>query len=134
MALRRQVVDFFRLDIFNQARHGAGVAQVTVMELEGRLVGMRIGVNVIQAAGVEGAGPANDAMDLVPLGQQQLGKIRTVLSRDTCNQRFLRHKKEPLASLTRSHNASQSACAQAPIVTKYTDLEDESNSNRSVSR
>src|ERR1051325_3643578 len=112
MALRREIIDLVRLDTSNQPRHGTRVAQVAVMKFEGRLVGVRIRVDVIQAAGVESTGPANDAVDLVSLGQQKLGKIRTVLSCDTCNQRFLRHRKEAQASLTRRRKASQSARAE----------------------
>src|SRR5690349_16850322 len=92
MALRCEIVDFLWLDIANQARHRAGVTQVTVMQFERRLVRVRVRINMLEAARVESAGPANDAMNLVALGEQQLGKIRAILPSNARNQRFLRHK------------------------------------------
>ena len=43
---------------------------------------------VADALEVLGAGPANDAMNLVALFQQQIGEVGAVLASDACNQCF----------------------------------------------
>jgi hypothetical protein len=72
-----------------QCRHNAGTAAL------GRRV-VRVPVDVVQAAGVEGARPTDDAMDFVAFGQQELGQacaecsrsIRAVLAGDAGDQCF----------------------------------------------
>jgi hypothetical protein len=57
-----------------QCRHNAGTAAL------GRRV-VRVPVDVVQAAGVEGAGAADDAMHLVAFGQEELGQACAERSR-----------------------------------------------------
>ena len=53
---------------------------------------MRVVVEVVDPVGVEQRGAPLDAMDLISLGQQELGQVRAVLSRDTGDERnFLGH-------------------------------------------
>ena len=51
-------------------------------------VGMRIMVDVIDAAGVEGAGPANNSVNFIAFVQQQLCQVGAVLAGDAGNERF----------------------------------------------
>jgi hypothetical protein len=62
------------------------------MEQETVFCGVGIGVYGIEAAGIERAGAADQAMHLITAGQQQFGQIRPVLARNACNQRFFGHK------------------------------------------
>ena len=57
------------------------------MEKELGLGVMEIGVDMIDPAGVKGRGPPYDPMHCVPLAEQQLGKVRPVLSCNSCYQR-----------------------------------------------
>jgi hypothetical protein len=49
---------------------------------------MRIAVEVIDAARVEGRSAADHAVDFVAFGEQELGEIRSVLTRDTGDEGF----------------------------------------------
>ncbi len=46
----------------------AGIRHIAVMEEKPRVRVMRVGIDVIDAFGVESAGPADEAMDFVPFG------------------------------------------------------------------
>ena len=87
--LSRQMVHFVGLRGIQYVAHARAFARVAVMETQSSAALMRIGVNPIQALGVEGGGSPHDAMDLIPLGQQQFRQERPVLPGDTGNQRFL---------------------------------------------
>jgi len=52
------------------------------------LEAVRIGINPIQPRRVERRGPADDAVHLVPLLEQQLCEVRTILTGDSGDQRF----------------------------------------------
>ena len=43
-------------------------------------------VHMIDATGVEAGSPSDKAVHLIPLAQQKLGKVRTILSGDTCDE------------------------------------------------
>ena len=92
MALRGQIVNLRRLHLAQQAAQPARVAQIAVMEEQPRLVGVRIGINLVEPAGVERARPADDAMHLVAFGQQQLRQIGTILSGNPRDKRALNHR------------------------------------------
>jgi hypothetical protein len=47
---------------------------------------------MVNAVRVKGTSTPNERVDLIPLGEQQLGQIRTVLARDTRYERTLWHK------------------------------------------
>ncbi len=53
------------------------------MQVELGLGKMRILIDVIDSVGVEGAGPADNSMDLVAFAEEQLSQITTVLACDT---------------------------------------------------
>ena len=71
VALRAQVVDFVRLRFLDDAREVAAVAQVAVVQLEVGVADVRVLVDVVNALGVERAGPALDAVDDVAFCQQE---------------------------------------------------------------
>jgi len=48
---------------------------------------VRIGIDAVEALGVEGGGPPDDAVDLVALLDQQLGEVGAVLPGDSSDQR-----------------------------------------------
>jgi hypothetical protein len=53
---------------------------------EFRVVFVPVGDQVIHTLGIEAAGAALDAMDFVPLAEEQLSQVRAVLARDAGNE------------------------------------------------
>ena len=88
MALRGEIVNFLRLDLVDQPCQRAGIAEIAVVQHQPVAGGVRVGVDMLQAARVEGTGAADDAMHLVALRQQQFRQIRTILASDSGNERF----------------------------------------------
>jgi hypothetical protein len=86
MGLRAEVVDLRRPDLGQQAAQPVGVGEVAVVQEEARLL-MGVEVQVIDPLGAERRGAADHPVDLIVLGQQQLGQVRTVLPGDTGDQR-----------------------------------------------
>src|SRR5437867_7312182 len=56
--------------------------------MQGELGALVVGVmvEVFDPVSVEGRCPPDDPVNLVTLGQQQIGQVRTILSRDTADQ------------------------------------------------
>ena len=50
---------------------------------------MGILVQMLDSAGVEGGGTADDTVDLVTLLDQELSEVRTVLTSDTYGKKFI---------------------------------------------
>ena len=48
-------------------------------------------IEMFDPLGGEDARPAHDAVDLIALGQQELGQIGAILPGDACNQSYLAH-------------------------------------------
>ena len=88
MALGRQVIDFVRLDIVDQVAELPGVGQIPIMQKQPGSLFMGVHVQVVNAPGVEGAGPAHQAMHLITLAQKELGQIAAVLPGNPGNQRL----------------------------------------------
>ena len=82
MTLRRQVVDLLGLHLFQQSVQVAGVGNVTVVEEESLPGKLRIVVDVVDPRGIERTAPPNDAVNLIPLGKQEFGEIRSILTGD----------------------------------------------------
>ncbi len=81
VALRRQVVDLVRLDALDGSDEAVLVDEIAVVELQAV-------AHVVDSPGVEGAAPANEAVDLVPLLQKELGEVAPVLTRDPRDERL----------------------------------------------
>ena len=86
MALGGQVVDLVRLHLLDDADQAGTVGQVAVVqdELAPGFVGVL--VQVVDAVGVEQAGPALDAMHFVALVEQKFGQVGAVLPGDAGDQ------------------------------------------------
>jgi hypothetical protein len=76
VALRGQVVDLVGSDRLQGADEAVLVYEVAVMQLEAL-------TDVVDAPGVEGAAPTDEAVDLVSLLEEQLGQVAAVLARDS---------------------------------------------------
>ncbi len=89
VSLGRQVVHLGRLDLADQPGQVAAIGQVAVVQVPVVLEAVRIGINPLEPRRVERGGPTDDAVHLVPLLEQQLREVRTILTGDSGDQRFL---------------------------------------------
>ncbi len=89
MALRGEVVNFVRLQLVNQFHQVDRVAQVAVVQKHPHAVDVRIGIKMIDARGVKGAGAPDDAVNFVALFEQQVRQVAAILSGDASNECFL---------------------------------------------
>lgn len=86
-----EVVDLVGEDRVDPAAERGGVGKVGVVELHAGLVGVvGVDVDVVDALGVEVGGPPDQAVHLVPFVEQKLRQVRTVLPRNSGNQRNFR--------------------------------------------
>ena len=83
LLLGRQVVHIGRLDLADQPGQVAAIGQVAVVQVQVVHEAVRIGINPIQPRRVERGGSADHTVHLVPLLEQQLRKVRTILAGDS---------------------------------------------------
>ena len=86
VTLRTEIVHLIRSDLFDQPVQVRRIGQVSVVQEQPYSVQMRIAVQMVDPPRVEAARTPDDAVHLVPLLQQQLGQIGTVLTRYARNQ------------------------------------------------
>ena len=86
VALRAQVVDLVGLEFVEELDQRHRVGEVAVVREQPNPLLVGVVVEVIDPVGVEARGAADDAVDLVPLLQQQLGQIGAILTRDPGDQ------------------------------------------------
>src|SRR5206468_9483625 len=91
MALCAQVVDLVGANVAQDLVERAGVVQITINKVKAGVLNVRVLVDVVDATGVEGAGTADDAVDVVVFAQQKLGKVGAILARNAGDQGFLTH-------------------------------------------
>ena len=92
MALGRQIINLIRLRLPENFDHRTWIAQISKMQKDLRPFVMPIPVNPIQPLCIEARGSADNSMHLIPLLQQKLRQIGSILTRDPCNQRFFCHR------------------------------------------
>jgi hypothetical protein len=80
MGLGRKVVNFIWLNVINQPPDNTGIGQIAVMKKKFAVVNMGINIEVIDPASIKSGRPSDYAVNLVTFGEQQFGKIRTVLA------------------------------------------------------
>ncbi len=92
MALSPQMINFVRLDFFEELIERAAVREIAVMKmkLHSRLMG--IDINIGDARRIKGAGAANHAMNLIVLMKKKFGQIGTVLAGNSRDKRFFKHR------------------------------------------
>ena len=91
MALGTKVVDLIRLNLLDDPDQVAAIGEVSVVQNQSRVLFVRVLVEVIDATGVEAAGTSLDAMDLIPLFQEELSQVAAVLASDASDQSDLGH-------------------------------------------
>ncbi|MBW8700288.1 hypothetical protein MBT84_11820 [Streptomyces sp. MBT84] len=79
MGLGAQVVHLVRLDVAQQVHQRHSVGEVGVMQHEVAFGLLGSLVDVVDPLGVEAGRPPQQAVDPVPLRQQQLRQVRAVL-------------------------------------------------------
>ena len=99
MAHRGQVVDLVGLHLVDQVDQPDPVGHVTEVQEEPRLGVVRVLVDGVDPARVEGGRPTHQTVDLVALGEQQLGQVGPVLPRDPRDQGLLHHRHIALSGI-----------------------------------
>ncbi len=84
VALGPEIINFIRLDRSDQLIQRAGIVQIPIDQPQPRIRHMRVLIDRVDPSRVEGAGSPDDAVDLIPFGEQQLSQVRSVLP---CNPR-----------------------------------------------
>ena len=82
MALRTQIVNLLRLNVVQQSRQIRPVAQIPVMQMQPPPSLMRISIDMIDPPRVERRPPPDQPVYFIPLLQQKLRKVRSVLPGD----------------------------------------------------
>lgn len=83
MALCGQIVDLIGLDLAHQTDEAGGIRQVAVVQGDCVLLDQ-----VVDAGGIGNGGAADNAVDFIPLLQQELCQIGAVLTSDAGDQCF----------------------------------------------
>ena len=83
MRLGREIVDFIRLDLLDDADEVGRIGQVAVVEDQITIFNMRILIKMVDAVGIKERRAALEAVDDIAFFQQEFGKVSAVLSGDT---------------------------------------------------
>jgi hypothetical protein len=83
------VVHLVWLDAVYEVAELPGSDQIAIVQKHPCAGCVRIYIDMVQSLGVKGAGPPDDAVDFIPLRQQQFGKIGTILPGNARDQSFL---------------------------------------------
>ena len=92
MALRAQVINLIRLNMFQDTAQTRSVRQIPVMQFQAQMAVMGVLIDMVDPLRRESGRPAHNAMDLISLLQQKFRQIRTILTGNPCNQRLLHSK------------------------------------------
>jgi len=89
MALSSQVVNLIGFDGIDGADQAIRRSHVAVMQVKVDFfaIVMRVVVDVVYPAGVEGGRPADKTVHFVTFGKEQLCQVRAVLTGNACNER-----------------------------------------------
>ena len=79
MRLRREIVDLVGLRFLHDADDIGRIRDITVMQMEGDTLFVRVMNEVVDALGIERRRAALHAMDNVTLGEKKLGKVGAIL-------------------------------------------------------
>ena len=85
MALGSEVVDLIRTHIIEQCGERTGVGKVCVVEKESGIGLVNILIDVIETVGVEAGGAPLQTMDFIPLFEEKLSEVRSILAGATGN-------------------------------------------------
>ena len=88
MALGAEVVNFIGFEVVDELHEIHAISEVAVVEKKPGAVDVGVGVDVIDAGGVEGAGAADDSMNLVAFVEKKVGEVGSVLTGDACDECF----------------------------------------------
>ena len=89
MALCSEMIDFIRLESIKKLDQIRRVRYVAIMQKQLYSIYMRILIKMINAAGIECRSTTYNPVHFVAFLEEELRKIRTILARDACDQRFL---------------------------------------------
>jgi len=86
VALGSQVIDLFGAHLVEEVGELARIGKVAIVQEEARIGVVRVLVQVVDPLRVERAGPADQPVYDVALGEQQLCQVGAILPGDTSDQ------------------------------------------------
>jgi hypothetical protein len=89
VTLRAEVVDLIGLNPSQQIRERGSIVEISVMEMHVIVGCVSVFIDAVEALSIQRAGPTYDSVNLVTLGEEQLGEIRAILTGDAGDQGFL---------------------------------------------
>ena len=112
VALRREVVDFGRLDLAHDLHEAHGVAQVGIVQVE-----IRGALEVGNAFAVINRRTTDNAVDFVALGKEEFGEVGAVLASDTGDEGYvtLCHVFYPIREVLNVSSERGSACTSRRV-------------------
>ena len=98
MALCTQVVNLVRTDTVDEIDQSTAGGKIAVMQEHTDIGKVWVHINMVYAAGIEGAGATNDSVHFIAFRQKQFSEIGTVLPGDTRDQSTLQKGTSSLSS------------------------------------
>jgi hypothetical protein len=89
VALGSEIVDLVRLGFLDDPNQVRRIGEITIMHGESRMDVLRLGINSVDALGIELRRASFDAVHHVPFCEEKPGEVGTILPRDTGNERSL---------------------------------------------
>jgi hypothetical protein len=74
------MVNLIGTEMIKEFYQVCGIAQISVVEEEADTVEMGIAIEVVDARRIEGARTPDNPVDLIALGEEEFGKVGTVLA------------------------------------------------------
>ena len=90
MGLGSEVINLCRPDLCDQSHQIAGICGICIVKKKFHFIVIGID-NMVDTGCIADAVSANQSVYLISLFQQEFRKIRTILSCNTCNQRYVLH-------------------------------------------
>ncbi len=96
MRLRAEIINFIGSDLINQFSDTGRIREIPVVNRNPRVLDMRTAVDVADAGGIESGCAPDNAMHLILLLKKHFCQIRSILSRDARDERFLLFGHSPM--------------------------------------
>ena len=90
-AMRPEIIDLIRVNFLDDPVKVRRIRKIPIMQEQFFIKYLIITIKMIDPARIKAARPADDTMNNIPLLQQQLRQIRSILSRNPGYQSYLCH-------------------------------------------
>ena len=92
MALGAQMIYLIGSDLLEEIGELPRNGEIAIMQIDPRFRVVEIAIEMIDSVGVEGAGPADEAVNFIAFAEEQLRQVGAVLARDTGDECFFHNR------------------------------------------